>query len=436
MVIKTSVVRGQVGTTTLYGEPIPGRMMLRETRTDIQIYVHPMSMKHGKPPPRATGEELCKCCGINDERMKRLLVEVLLEEDSQEIEDMLAKHRVGGYDANDLEAVPIQVTAQNRASSANFIEKSPLSVEACRDARPSMAKSSKQTPGSDVESLAEPVVLDEIVNQSRPSKMSLQGYSSSASALEIKARDIHQAARHAQLGASVRIGGYENVPPQNHTTAEGAYLTKKIKPSKAVKPSTRPTQKSSLHKAAGNRPLVMMSNRDQSREEGIGICGEQAVFSILKDVFGTAIDEAVWTSELRHHVDGYKRWVPEDQTTLYSDFTVSDEHGTLTSWMIENDVSVPNDWLGAKLRYHIEVKSTAKTIDDPFFMSHLQINKARDLAEKRRSSNDDDKDVFVIFRVYDVDGPEPGLEVYCNPWKMIKEGMLNCETQEWRVTPV
>ena len=435
MVVKTSVVRGQVGNTTLYGETIPGKMLLRETKTDIQIYVHPTSMKHGRPPPRDTGEELCRCCGINDEKMKRLLVEVLLEDDPQDIEDMLAKNRVGGYDVDDVEAVPIQVTARNQASSASLVEKSALSVEARKDAPPDMAKYSEQSSRSDADSFAEPAILNEIVNQSRAPKIPFQGYSSSPSVPVMKARDIHQAARQIQNGASVRIGGYESVSPQNHATAESAYSAKKIKPSKVVKPSIRPARKSSPHKPASDRPVVMMSKRDQSREESIGIYGEEAVFNILKDIFGTEIDDSVWMSELRHYVDGHKRWIPADPTTLYSDFTVSDEYGKLARWMVENDIQVADDWLGASLRYHIEVKSTAKTVDDPFFMSHLQMRKARELAD-RRSRNGDTKEVFVIFRVYDVEGQEPGLEVYCNPWRLIQEGRLDCETQEWRVTPV
>ena len=184
-----------------------------------------------------------------------------------------------------------------------------------------------------------------------------------------------------------------------------------------------------------DRPVVMMKNRDQSREESIGIYGEEAVFSILNDVFGPEIDDSVWTSELRHHVDGHKRWVPENQNALYSDFTVPDDYGTLAGWMVENGIQVPKDWLGAKLLYHIEVKSTTKSVDDPFFMSHLQMNKARKIGEGTFNNNQPGE-VFVIFRVYDAEGQEPGLAVYCDPWNMIQEGKLNCETREWKVAPV
>lgn len=89
MVVKTSVVRGQIGNTTLYGDTMPGKMMLREMPNDIQLFVHPGSMKYGRLSPRDTSEEICKCCGIGEEKWKGLITDVLFEEDHQEIEDML-----------------------------------------------------------------------------------------------------------------------------------------------------------------------------------------------------------------------------------------------------------------------------------------------------------------------------------------------------------
>ncbi len=436
--VKTSVVRGQVGNTTLYGEPIPGKIMIRETMTDIRMYVHPRSLKHGRLPPRDTSEELCKCCGISDERMKGLIMHVLLEEDHQEIEDMLSKQRIGGYDANDLEAVPIKVTAQNRVSSSSQVEKAPSNVPARPEGQNSMPTHSKQTPSSEISSSAEPTVLNGVVNQSRPSKTPYQGYSSSASAPEMTARELKQAARHAEIGESIRINGRENIPSQTHASGETSYSAKKTKPNTMLRPTIRPARKSSPHKSTHERTAVMMTGRDQFREETIGIRGEEAVFYILKVIFGDAIDESAWTSELRHHVQGFKLWVPEDPTMLYSDFTIRDKNGYLMKWMIANNVTFPADWEAeadaeaADILHHIEVKSTAKNLADPFFMSHLQMDKAMEISETKRSRGP--REVFVIFRVYDVEGKEPGLEIYCDPWSCIKSGRLSRETQEWRVS--
>jgi hypothetical protein len=439
MIVKTSVVRGQVGNTTLHGEPIPGKIMLRETMTDFQIYVHPGSLKHGKLPPRDTSEELCKVLGIGDERMKRLIVEILVEDDHRDIEDLLSKQRVGGYDANDLEPVLIQVSGQNRAASSSQIMKPPVNVEARHEAHTNTTMPSKEASGSEIISSAEPAAFNEMINESRPSKMPFQGYASSASIPEMTAREQKQAARHGEIGASIRIGGRENVPPQTYPVTQSGYSTNKIKPGKTLRPAIRPVRKSFPHKSNHERPPVITTGRDQSREENIGIRGEHAVFNILQDIFGASIDESAWTSELRHHVAGYKPWVPDDPTALYSDFTVRDRNGILANWMIENGVKVPADWepedKEKDLLYHIEVKSTAKPyVDDPFFMSHLQMNKAREIAGmKSRSGSGALKEVFVIMRVYDVEAEEPGLEVYCNPWGMLQREELRRETQEWRV---
>jgi hypothetical protein len=432
MIVKTSVVRGQVGNTTLYGEPIPGKIMLRETITDIQIYAHPESMKHGRIPSRDTSEEICKCCGIVDEKMKRLIVEVLLEEDHQEIEDMLSKNKVGGYDSNDLEAVPICVTAQNRVSSSNHArDANSANADIRTGAQISMPLRSEETSHNQTEILPEPAVLSEMVNQSRPSKIPYQGYASSASIPEMNARELKQAARHVEIGSSVRVGGRDNVVPHFYGNVENT-SRKKMNPNKVLKPSIRPARRSSLHRSTHGRPLAMMTNRNQSREESIGIYGEQAVFNILKDIFGAAINDSAWTSELRQHVEGCKPWVPEDPTVLYADFTVRDETGKLANWMIANGVKLPAGWAPCDFLYHIEVKSTAKNVDDPFFLSHLQMSKAKEISETRSKNP---REVFVIFRVYDVESDEPGLEVYCDPWRMIESGRLNCEAQEWRVSP-
>jgi hypothetical protein len=439
MIVKTSVVRGQVGNTTLHGEPVPGKIMFRETMTDIQVYVHPSSFKQGKLPPTNTSEELCKVLGIGDERMKRLIVEILFGDDHRDIEDMLSKQRVGAYDANDLEPILIEVTTQHRATSSSQIMKPPVNVGARPGAETNTMMPSKETSGSEITSSAEPAVLNEMFNESRPSKMPFSGYASSAWIPELTAREQKQAARHGEIGASIRIGGRQNVPPQTYPTLRTGYSAKKIKAGITLKPAMRPARKSSPHRSNHGRTPVIMTGRDQSREESVGIRGEHGVFNILRDIFGASIDESAWTSELRHHVAGYNPWVPVDPSALYSDFMVRDQNGVLANWMIANEVQVPADWEAEgkvkDMLYHIEVRSTAKPyVDDPFFMSHLQMDQAREIGGMRsRSRSGGPKEVFVIMRAYNVEGEEPRLEVYCDPWGMIERGELRRETLEWKV---
>lgn len=437
MVVKTSLIKGQVGNTTIHGESIPGKIMLLETLTDVQIYVHPGSMKHGRLPAPDTSEELCKCCGIGDERMKSLVVNILLEDDHQELEDVLSKHRIGGFDENDLEAVPIKVPAQTRVSSSNHHHKPRADAEAPPEAPNSTEVPSKQAATSEIALPVKPSVLNEMVNQSRPSKIPYQGYSSTPSAPEMNARERQQAARYTNIGEVTRIGGRENVPQQTHSTSAQGYSARNIRPSKPLKPAVRSGRELSPQKSSYERPVVMMSGRDQSREESVGIHGEEAVFHTLKDIFGSEVDESMWTSELRHHVQGFMPWTPEDPTELYSDFTVRDRNGVLANWMLANKIQIPPGWEPADFRYHIEVKSTTKSVEDPFYMSHLQMDKARRISEMEKSLAGP-REVFVIFRVHGLDlhgEAEAGLEIYCDPWRMVERGELGVETWEWRVTP-
>ena len=434
MVVKTSIVKGQIGNTTLYGESMPGKIMLREMPKDIQLFVHPESMKYGRIPPRDTSEEICRCYGIGDEKWKSLITDVLFEEDHQEIEDMLSRRKIGGYNENDLDAVPINVTAQNRISASSQLGRPSEKLEARSETKTRSTINLQQTTSEEVRT-PEPAVLNEILNQSRPPKMPYQGYASAAPGPELKSRDLKQAARHAEIGEAVLIGGHENVAPRTYAS-NGSGYSAKIKPNRTIRPAIRPKRKSSPHYSTHERPVVMVAGRDPAQELKVGVRGEEAVFNILKDVLGSEINESSWTSELRHHVHGYKLWAPEDRDTLYSDFTVRDDAGKLAKWMTDNKVKFPTDWERGEgdMLYHIEVKATAKEhYDEPFFMSYLQMDKAKEIARSKSACGG--REAFVIFRVYDIESQVPGLEVYYDPWTLIEEGKLTCQAQEWRISP-
>ncbi len=408
--------------------------MLHETPQDVQLFVHPQSMRHGRLPSKDTSEEICKWCGIGDEKWKSLITDVLWEEDHQEIEDMLSRRKIGGYNENDLEAIPIDIPAQNPTSASMQLGRPSENVEARSKTVTSSTVSLQQSTIGRVRS-QEPDVLSEISNQSRPPKMTYQGYASAAPGPELKSRDLKQAARHAEIGEAVLVGGRENVAPQSYASNGSGYSVK-TKPNRMIRSAIRPKTKSTPQYLTLERPVVMVAGRDQSQELKVGVSGEECVFNFLKDVFGTEIDESSWTSELRHHVHGFKLWVPEDPDTLYSDFTIRDDAGKLVKWMTDNDVKFPPEWATGEgdLLYHIEVKATAKGhVNEPFFMSYLQMDKAKEIAQSR--SRGWLREAFVIFRVYDAESAVPGLELYCDPWSLIQKGVLTRQAQEWRVSP-
>jgi hypothetical protein len=430
-----TAVKGQVGNTTVLGDPLAGRIMLRETPTDVGLYVHPASIQGGRLPINDMAEEICNYCDVRDEKMRRLIANVLREEDQHVIEDSLLKEEVGGYDENDLEAVLMNTTYQNPAPSSSHVEEPTSSSEHRIAAQNSTKTTSKQTPSRDATLSTGPAVLGEVVNQSKPSTILYQGYSSSGPVPDMNAREIRQAIRHAETGTAIRINGRENVPSQTYPSAEGTYPTKKVNLNKQLKPSIRPARNSSPHKPTYENPMVSTTPRDQSREETIGVIGELAVFNILKDIFGPAIDDSAWTSELRGHVEGFTAWTPAHPTRQYSDFTVRDPSSTLTTWMLANAVDFPDQWIvETDMLFHIEVKTTARECaGEPFIMSHLQMDKARLLAGT--GSGAGPTEVFVIFRVYDAESAVPGLKVHCALWDMIQSGGWKREAQEWKVSP-
>ena len=65
-----------------------------------------------------------------------------------------------------------------------------------------------------------------------------------------------------------------------------------------------------------------------------------------------------------------KEWRPKDDTTFYADFTFVDEYGNLTEWLRGQGVIDDEFDVGLRpIRYHIEVKSTARHEKELYHMS-------------------------------------------------------------------
>ena len=94
------------------------------------------------------------------------------------------------------------------------------------------------------------------------------------------------------------------------------------------------------------------------------------VFALLSDLLGDSFGPDNWTSEARGIVEGL---TPFEGDSL-GDFTYDDHDGSLTKTWYEGDPEALEAWAGRSPTYHIEVKSTAGTAQEPFQMSRHQLD--------------------------------------------------------------
>lgn len=91
---------------------------------------------------------------------------------------------------------------------------------------------------------------------------------------------------------------------------------------------------------------------------------------MLSDLLGDSFGPDNWTSEARGIVDEF---TPFEGSSL-GDFTYHDQDGILTRIWYDGDSAVLEAWEGKWPTYHIEVKSTAGTAQDPFQISRHQLD--------------------------------------------------------------
>lgn len=59
----------------------------------------------------------------------------------------------------------------------------------------------------------------------------------------------------------------------------------------------------------------------------------------------------------------------------YSDFTIKDRDVSrrITEWLIDGGFALAENWIGENMVYHLEVKTTMGTCDEPFMMTTNQV---------------------------------------------------------------
>lgn len=90
----------------------------------------------------------------------------------------------------------------------------------------------------------------------------------------------------------------------------------------------------------------------------------------MSDLLGDNFGPNNWTSEARGVIEGL---IPFEGDSL-GDFTYCDHDGSLTRIWYEGDPEALEAWAGKWPTYHMEVKSTAGTAQEPFQMSRHQLD--------------------------------------------------------------
>ncbi|UPK97203.1 hypothetical protein LCI18_008138 [Fusarium solani-melongenae] len=168
--------------------------------------------------------------------------------------------------------------------------------------------------------------------------------------------------------------------------------------------------------------LPFRSSSQQERDRKIGAAGELYVlpdFSLQN-----------WKSTIRKYVSPHPDYVgiqPWNHRET-SDLEYADSEGALTELMIDNGYLERDIWENKKPRYYLEVKTTTGPCEAPFYMSKSQYR----LMHECQDSTDE---IYVVFRVYEVEKAAVQLRVYVNPARLEDMGRLIYTAETWSVRP-
>jgi hypothetical protein len=173
----------------------------------------------------------------------------------------------------------------------------------------------------------------------------------------------------------------------------------------------------------------------QAYRRTIGLEGEYSVYRILQSVLGEDFNEKAWTSELRH-VAGpdFTIWKPKPWEKDTSDFNYFDDDRKLIDWLVRTGVEVPDIWQEQTPEFHIEVKTTTHSCNEPFHLSRLQKAKAERLGAQREWAVPDE--IYVIVRIYRAfTGRMSDRKFYVDLSRLFEKWKLKPGEDGWLVTP-
>ncbi|KAF5970597.1 hypothetical protein FBULB1_9625 [Fusarium bulbicola] len=168
------------------------------------------------------------------------------------------------------------------------------------------------------------------------------------------------------------------------------------------------------------------------RDKKVGAAGELYVFELLSYLDLPNWNRSNWQSTIRSYVT-----IHPDYTDLQAwrgretaDLVYVDAEGDLTNTLIGCGYLDHDEWHGARPKYYIEVKTTTGPCSTAFYMSGKQYQLMQQVHH-----TEDHSEIYIVFRVFQLNSDGIGLCVYTDPEKLRQDGGLLFKGQAWSITP-
>ncbi|KAF5638186.1 uncharacterized protein FTJAE_5432 [Fusarium tjaetaba] len=174
------------------------------------------------------------------------------------------------------------------------------------------------------------------------------------------------------------------------------------------------------------------STNQLERDKKVGAAGELYVFELLSCLNLPNWNRTNWQSTIRSYVT-----IHPDYTNLQAwrgretaDLVYVDAEGHLTNTLIGCGYLGHDEWHEARPKYYIEVKTTTGPRSTAFYMSGKQYQLMQQIHH-----TEDRSEIYIVFRVFQLDSDGIGLCVYTDPEKLRQDGRLLFKGQAWSITP-
>ncbi|KAF4454615.1 hypothetical protein FALBO_15799 [Fusarium albosuccineum] len=128
-----------------------------------------------------------------------------------------------------------------------------------------------------------------------------------------------------------------------------------------------------------------------------------------------SVRERIRSERLQQHLLSIQSSISELPSPSAQD-TLADHSGQMKVFLQEAGLNLSSEWSGSTT-YHLEVKTTAGSCSEPFFVSQNQVN-------MMKRFDNDPNNAYVPIRVFDIDADSPGLKFYPRPWNLSLQGTL------------
>ncbi|KAF2181798.1 hypothetical protein K469DRAFT_752658 [Zopfia rhizophila CBS 207.26] len=143
---------------------------------------------------------------------------------------------------------------------------------------------------------------------------------------------------------------------------------------------------------------------------------------VLPDFY---VPEKHWTSVKRTHA-GFKQIDPSKSDGNLSSFTMQDNLGDFTKFLVGCGLDECKDWTWNGLTYHIEVMGTEKGLNTEFHVRKEWWEFAR---KHRFIQGQPRKEICLMVRVFNLGTQEPGVSFYLDPFGLFLRDQMKLEAE-------